>query len=38
MCVFMIKIDENLTVVSPAGFKALGIHCGLKKSKIKKKY
>ena len=32
----MIKIDENLTVVSPAGFKASGIHCGLKKSLLKK--
>ena len=28
----MIKIDENLTVTSPAGFKASGIHCGLKKA------
>ena len=32
----MIKIDENLTVTSPAGFKASGIHCGLKKSLLKK--
>lgn len=29
-------IDENLTVTSPAGFKASGIHCGLKKSTLKK--
>lgn len=29
-------IDENLTVTSPAGFKASGIHCGLKKSSLKK--
>ena len=28
----MIKIDENLTVISPIGFKASGIHCGLKKA------
>lgn len=28
-------IDENLTVTSPAGFKASGIHCGLKKSSLK---
>ena len=27
----MINIDENLTVTSPVGFKASGIHCGLKK-------
>ena len=32
----MIKIDENLTVTSPVGFKASGIHCGLKKSLLKK--
>lgn len=32
----MINIDENLTVTSPAGFKASGIHCGLKKSLLKK--
>ena len=32
----MIKIDENLTVISPIGFKASGIHCGLKKSLLKK--
>ena len=29
-------IDENLTVTSPIGFKASGIHCGLKKSSLKK--
>ena len=33
----MIKIDENLTVTSPVGFKASGIHCGLKKEFIKKR-
>ena len=32
----MIKIDENLTVTSPIGFKASGIHCGLKKDLLKK--
>ena len=32
----MINIDENLTVTSPVGFKASGIHCGLKKSLLKK--
>lgn len=32
----MINIDENLTVTSPAGFKASGVHCGLKKSLLKK--
>lgn len=32
----MMKIDENLTVTSPTGFKASGIHCGLKKSLLKK--
>lgn len=32
----MIKIDENLTVTSPIGFKASGIHCGLKKNSLKK--
>lgn len=32
----MINIDENLTVISPAGFKASGVHCGLKKSLLKK--
>ena len=32
----MINIDENLSVTSPAGFKASGIHCGLKKSLLKK--
>ena len=31
----MINIDENLTVTSPVGFKASGIHCGLKKSLLK---
>lgn len=29
-------INENLTVVSPIGFKASGVHCGLKKSLLKK--
>lgn len=32
----MIKIDENLSITSPIGFKASGIHCGLKKSLLKK--
>ena len=32
----MINIDEKLTITSPAGFKASGIHCGLKKSLLKK--
>lgn len=32
----MINIDEDLTVTSPAGFKASGVHCGLKKSLLKK--
>lgn len=31
----MIKIDENLTITSPIGFKASGIHCGLKKNPLK---
>ncbi|MCI9070919.1 bifunctional ornithine acetyltransferase/N-acetylglutamate synthase [Clostridium sp.] len=30
------KIDENLSITSPIGFKASGIHCGLKKSLLKK--
>ena len=29
-------IDENLTITSPKGFKASGIHCGLKKNINKK--
>lgn len=29
-------INENLGVTSPLGFKASGIHCGLKKSSLKK--
>lgn len=32
----MININENLTVTSPTGFKASGIHCGLKNSFLKK--
>jgi glutamate N-acetyltransferase/amino-acid N-acetyltransferase len=32
----LIKIDENLSITSPIGFKASGIHCGLKKSLLKK--
>ncbi|MFR7993229.1 MAG: bifunctional ornithine acetyltransferase/N-acetylglutamate synthase [Clostridium sp.] len=29
-------IDKNLTICSPIGFKASGIHCGLKKNLLKK--
>ncbi len=33
---FQIKIDENGGVTSPKGFKANGIHCGIRKNKEKK--
>lgn len=33
---FQIKIDENGGVTSPKGFKANGVHCGIRKNKEKK--